>query len=68
MSNIPYDPETLNLDPMLKRLHLAWTRRNWLTLCEQAEAEDWSARKLLSVLFHEEIAHRQNTRVPSRRP
>jgi DNA replication protein DnaC len=63
MNDIAYDPETLDLDPMLKRLHLAWTRRNWLDLCERAEAEDWSSRKLLSVLFHEEIAHRQNTRV-----
>jgi DNA replication protein DnaC len=63
MSELPFDPETLELDPLLKRLHLAYTRRNWSTLCATAEAEGWSPRKLLGVLFSEEIAHRQNTRV-----
>ena len=63
MSGLAFDPETLDLDPHLKRLHLAFARRNWKRLCEQAAAEDWSHRRLLATLFAEEIAHRRNTRV-----
>ena len=58
-----FDPETLDIGPLLKRLHLAYARRNWLTLCDTAEQEGWSPRKLLAVLFSEEIAHRHNTRL-----
>lgn len=63
MTTLPFDPETLDLEPLLKRLHLAYARRHWKELCERAEAEDWSPRKLLALLFTEEIAHRRNTRV-----
>jgi len=63
MTDLPFDPETLDLEPLLKRLHLAYARRNWAKLCATAETDQWSPRKLLSVLFSEEIAHRQNTRV-----
>ena len=63
MSDLAFDAETLDLEPLLKRLHLAYARRNWATLCATAETEQWSPRKLLGVLFSEEIAHRQNTRV-----
>ena len=63
MSDLTFDPETLDLEPLLKRLHLAYARRNWSSLCDRAEAESWSPRKLLAVLFAEEVAHRRNTRV-----
>ncbi len=60
---LAYDPETLDLEPLLKRLHLAYARREWVSLCERAESEGWSPRKLLAVLFSEEIAQRRNTRL-----
>ncbi len=60
---LPFDPETLDLEPLLKRLHLAYARREWARLCATAEAEGWSPRKLLAVLFSEEIAQRRNTRL-----
>ncbi|MEZ4320785.1 MAG: IS21-like element helper ATPase IstB [Myxococcota bacterium] len=63
MSDLTFDPETLDLDPVLKRLHLAYARRHWQQLCERAEADDWTPRRLLATLFAEEIAHRRNTRV-----
>lgn len=63
MTDLPFDPETLDLEPLFKRLHLAYARRNWLTLCSEAEEHQWSPRRLLATLFSEEIAHRANTRV-----
>ena len=63
MTDLPFDPETLDLDDILRRLHLANARRVWLKLCERAEAEGWPPRKLLAVLFTEEIAQRRNTRL-----
>ena len=58
-----FDPETIDLDAMLRRLHLANTRRHWKEICTRAEAEAWSPRKLLALVFAEEIAHRRNTRI-----
>lgn len=63
MNQAVFDPETVDLDAMLKRLHLANTRRQWPQFCEQAEQEDWSPRRLLAVIFAEEIAQRKNTRI-----
>jgi DNA replication protein DnaC len=63
MTDLPFDSETLDLEPLLKRLHLAYARRHWLDLCERAETDAWSPRRLLATLFSEEIAQRQNTRV-----
>ena len=63
MSMLAIDPETVDLDAFFKRLHLANARRNWRSLCERAEAEDWSPRKLLAVLVAEELTHRAGTRV-----
>jgi DNA replication protein DnaC len=63
IDSVNFDPETADLDAMLRRLHLANTRRMWRQLCERAEQEQWSARKLLTILFAEEISHRRNTRV-----
>ena len=60
---IPFDPATLDIDAMLKRLHLANARRCWPQLTEQAAAEQWSHRDFLATLLAEEIGHRHGTRL-----
>ena len=59
------------LDALLKRLHLANTRRAWRDLARRAEQEDWTYHDFLALLVTEEIAHRQQTRLervcPARR-
>lgn len=60
---LPFDPSTVDLDALLKRLHLANARRAWPQLCERAEAEQWSCRDFLAVLVAEEIGHRQQTKL-----
>ncbi|MBE2254201.1 MAG: ATP-binding protein, partial [Myxococcus sp.] len=54
---------TIDVDAMLKRLHLANARRAWRDLCARAEKEDWTYQHLLEVLFSEEVAQRQQTRL-----
>ena len=54
------DPQ---LDAMLKRLHLANTRRAWRDLAGRAEQHTWTYRDFLALLIAEEIAHRQQTRL-----
>ena len=61
--DLTFDPSTVDLDALLKRLHLANARRLWRELCERAETEQWSCRDFLAVLVAEEIAHRQQTRL-----
>jgi DNA replication protein DnaC len=51
------------LDTLLKRLHLANTRRAWRDLTRRAEQEEWTYRDLLALVVAEEIAHRQQTRL-----
>jgi DNA replication protein DnaC len=51
------------LDALLKRLHLANTRRAWRDLTQRAEREDWTYRDFLTLVITEEIAHRQQTRL-----
>jgi DNA replication protein DnaC len=51
------------LDALLKRLHLANTRRAWRELTRRAEQEEWSYRDFLALVVSEEIAHRQQTRL-----
>jgi DNA replication protein DnaC len=60
---IPFDPATLDIDAMLKRLHLANTRRCWPQLTEQAGAEQWSHRDFLATVLAEAIGHRHGTRL-----
>jgi len=60
---IPFDPATVDIDVMLKRLHLANTRRCWPTLTEQATREQWAHRDFLAILLAEEIGHRHGTRL-----
>jgi DNA replication protein DnaC len=54
------DPQ---LDAMLKRLHLANTRRAWRDLAGRAEQATWTYRDFLALLIAEEVAHRQQTRL-----
>src|SRR5437667_6846587 len=51
------------LDALLKRLHLANTRRAWRELARRAEQENWTYHDFLALLVTEEIAHRQQTRL-----
>jgi DNA replication protein DnaC len=53
----------VDIDGLLKRLHLANARRAWRELVRRAEAEQWSFRDFLAVLVAEEVAQRQQTRV-----
>lgn len=55
--------QTLPLDDLFKRLHLANARRIWRDLCVRAEKEQWSYEQLLSVLVAEEVAQRKGTRL-----
>ena len=54
---------TTDLDPLLKRLHLANTRRVWPDLVQRAEKEEWSYDHFLYTLVAEEVAHRRGTRL-----
>jgi DNA replication protein DnaC len=53
----------LDLDALLKRLHLANARRVWRDLVARAETEEWSCRDFLALLVAEEVAHRTQTRI-----
>lgn len=53
----------IDLDSLLKRLHLANARRVWRELIVRAETEQWSFHHFLAVLMAEEVAHRQQTRL-----
>lgn len=52
-----------DLDPLLKRLHLANARRTWRELVRRAEAEQYSYEQFLHTLVAEEVAHRRGTRL-----
>jgi DNA replication protein DnaC len=52
-----------DLDPLLKRLHLANARRTWRDLVQRAEKEGWTHEAMLQTLFAEEVAHRRGTRL-----
>ena len=64
--SLPYDPATVEFDPLLRRLNLANTRRRWRQLLERAQTHGWSCREFLGVLITEEISHRQQTRISAR--
>ena len=51
------------LEPLLRRLNLANTRRIYQELTDRAEREHWSYRYFLAVLLAEEVAHRKQTRL-----
>ena len=52
---LPFDPATVEFDPLLRRLNLANTRRHWRQLIDRAETHGWSCRQFLGVLITEEI-------------
>ena len=53
----------IDLDGLLRRLHLPTVRRLYPELCTRAEAEQMSYRDFLAVLVAEEVAHRGQTRI-----
>ena len=55
-----------DLDTLLGRLSLAWTRKNHRTLVERAESEQWSYRDFLATIAAEEVAHRRQSRLRRR--
>ena len=57
------DLAAMDLDAMLKRLHLPTVRRLYAELEEQAEAQEMGYRDYLAFLMAEEIAHRAQTRI-----
>lgn len=57
------DLTDVQLDALLKRLHLANARRAWRELVLRAEREEWNYRDFLALLVSEEIAQRQQTRI-----
>ena len=54
---------SLDLDGMLKRLHLPTVRRLYPECERRAEADDQSYRDFLATLIAEEVAHRAQTRI-----
>jgi DNA replication protein DnaC len=57
------NPTDIDLESLLKRLHLANTRRIWRELIVRAETEQWTFHHFLALLAAEEVAHRQQTRL-----
>ena len=53
----------IDLDGLLRRLHLPTVRRLYPELCRQAEEEEMSYRDFLATLVAEEVAHRGQTRI-----
>ena len=54
------------LDALLARFSLAWTRKNHTTLVERAEREEWRYRDLIVTMLFEEAAHRRQSRMRRR--
>src|SRR5439155_1831522 len=61
----PGDRMTLSLDleALLRRLHLPTVRRLYSELAQRAEKEEMSYRNYLATLMAEEVAHRAETRI-----
>jgi DNA replication protein DnaC len=58
-----FDPATLELDPLLKRLSLANSRKVWRDLSGRCDSEGRGCREFLAILVAQELAHRAQTRV-----
>ena len=56
-------PPAIDLDALLRRLHLPTVRRLYPDLAGRAEQEALSYRDFLAVLMAEEVAHRAQTRI-----
>ena len=57
------DLSEIELDALLKRLHLANLRRVYHDAITRAEDEQWSYRDFLALLVAGEVAHRKQTRL-----
>jgi DNA replication protein DnaC len=55
-----------DLDTLLARLSLAWTRKNHRALVERAENEQWAYHDFLATIAAEELAHRRQSRLRRR--
>ena len=53
----------IDLDGLLRRLHLPTVRRLYPDLAQRAEAEGMAYREFLALLMAEEVAHRAQTRI-----
>jgi DNA replication protein DnaC len=60
---LPLVPSSVDLDGLLRRLHLPTVRRLYPELQERAETEGLAYRDYLAVLVAEEVAHRTQTRI-----
>jgi DNA replication protein DnaC len=60
---LPLVPSSVDLDGLLRRLHLPTVRRLYPELQDRAEAEGMSYRDYLALLVAEEVAHRAQTRI-----
>jgi DNA replication protein DnaC len=56
-------PGSIDLDRLLRRLHLPTVRRLYTALEARAEKEEMSYRDYLAILIAEEVAHRGETRI-----
>lgn len=57
------NPTDIDLDALLKRLHLPTVRRLYADCAARAAEEGWSHRDFLALLISEEVAHRNDTRI-----
>ncbi len=57
------NPGDIDVDKLLKRLHLPTMRRLYADYAVRAAAESWTHRDYLSLLVAEEVAHRNDTRI-----
>jgi hypothetical protein len=53
----------IDLDGLLRRLHLPTVRRLYPDLAQRAEGEGLGDRDFLALLIAEEVAHRTQTRI-----
>lgn len=56
-------PGEIDVEALLKRLHLPTVRRLYAGYATRAAAEGWSHRDFLALLLAEEVAHRNDTRI-----
>jgi DNA replication protein DnaC len=56
-------PESIDLDALLRRLHMPTIRRLYADYATRAASEGWSHRDFLALLVAEEVAHRNDTRI-----
>jgi DNA replication protein DnaC len=57
------NPADIDVDGLLKRLHLPTIRRLYAGYATRAATEGWSHRDFLALLVAEEVAHRNDTRI-----